>query len=221
MGDRNQFLLGARHRHLFRPPCLEVGSLQAGATVSFRDWFTDSPDSYLGVDMQPGPGVDRVVDLSGDHSEVAKKLPGRFASIFCLSVLEHCRQPFRMAENLQRLLQEDGVIYVSVPFAWEIHEYPRDFWRFCPDGVRELFAAIEFDEDACCFHSQSEGVFSPLAAGPPRLGRALNRPRQDHGPFYAAAARLLKRSGLARRLLGYDYLFPPVQLNMIGRKRGR
>jgi hypothetical protein len=219
MGDRNQFVLGTRHRKLFRPPCLEVGSRQAGFTVSFRDWFADAPGSYLGTDMQPGAGVDRVIDLSGDFSEIAKELPGGFASIFCLSVLEHCRQPFRMAENLQKLLRTNGVIYISVPFAWEIHDHPKDYWRFCPEGIRELFSEIEFDEQACVYHSQSEGMFFPLADGPPRLGRALNRSRHSHGPVYGLAAQLLKKSGLARRLFHYDYLFPPVQLDMIGRKR--
>lgn len=220
MGDANQVLLAAGIRELFRPPCLEVGSLQAGYTISFREWFAGRPGSYLGADVRSGPGVDRVVDLAGDFAAVDASLPERFATVFCLSVLEHCRQPFRMAENLQRLLRPGGVIYVSVPFAWEIHDHPRDYWRFTPDGIRELFPLIDFTESDCCYHSQPAGKFTPLADGPPRLGRALNRPRSRHGPLYGLAARCLGRTKLARRLFHYDYLLPPVQLNMIGRKRG-
>jgi SAM-dependent methyltransferase len=219
MGDQNQYIWGTRHLGLFRPPCLEVGSLQAGYTVSFRGLLPGSPGSYLGVDMRPGDGVDRVIDLSGDFPRIAEELPLRFATIFCLSVLEHCRQPFRMAENLARLLRDDGVIYLSVPFVWEIHDHPRDYWRFAPEGIRELFPGIDFDVSACCYHSQDAGVFLPLADGPPRLGRALNRASRSRGPFYGLAARCLKKTGIAHRLFPYDYLFPPVQLNMIGRKR--
>lgn len=217
MGDRNQLLFGMSRLRMFQPPFLEVGSLQAGFTVSFRRQVSGAPGSYLGVDMQPGEGVDRVVDLSGDFAAVAQVLPERFATIFCLSVLEHCRQPFHMAENLQRLLLDGGVIYLSVPFAWELHFHPRDYWRFAPDGIRELFPLVDFAAPDCNYHSQPEGVFTPLADGPPRLGRALNRTR--HGLFYRLVAGSLGKTGLARRIFHYDYLFPPVQLNMIGRKR--
>ena len=219
MGDRNQLLFGWRHRGLFRPPFLEIGSREEGYTVSFRDAFPATAGDYLGVDSEPGPGVDVVLDLTADFSLLSRCLPTPFATILCLSVLEHCRQPFLMAENMQRLLAPGGVLYVSVPFAWEIHHFPADYWRFTPDAVRLLFPEVDFRPESCAYHSQEENVFYSLENGPPRLGRALNRADRPHGTVYKAISPLLGRSRWIRRTLPYDYLFPPVQLEMIGRKR--
>jgi hypothetical protein len=219
MGDRNQLRFGMMHRREFRPPYLEIGSRDSGYTVSFKAAFAPSAGAYLGVDMEPGPGVDVVLDLTADFSQVAGRLPGPFATIFCLSVLEHCRQPFRMAENIQQLLAPGGALYVSVPFAWEIHPFPVDYWRFTPEAVRLLFPRVEFPPESCAYHSQVEDIFYRLADGPPRLGRALNRAGRQRGPVYRALSALLGRSGLVHRALPYDYLFPPVQLDMIGRKK--
>ncbi len=220
MGDRNQLLFGRRHRELFRPPCLEVGSRDEGFTVSFRPELDGRPGDYVGVDAESGPGVDAVVDLAGEFSAVSRVLPGAFATVFCLSVLEHCSQPFRMAENIQRLLAPGGTLYVSVPFSWEVHRFPEDYWRFTPAAVRLLFPGVEFPPDLCAYHTQVENDFRPLGDGPPRLGRALNSGHyQRHGRLYRRLSALLGRSRLVRRALPYDYLFPPVMLDMIGRLR--
>lgn len=219
MGDRNQRLFGLKHRELLRAPCLEIGSRDQGFTVSFRQALSLHAGGYVGVDAAPGPGVDVVADLSDDFSRISRLLPGPFATIICLSVLEHCRQPFRMAENILRLLAPGGTLFVSVPFAWEIHRFPEDYWRFTPDAVRLLFPAVEFPLQSCAYHSQEEDVFFPLEQGPPRLGRALNRFGLPRGKFYRAASAWLGRRGWIRRALPCDYFFPPVQLDMIGFKR--
>jgi SAM-dependent methyltransferase len=219
MGDRNQLRFGQRHLRLFRAPCLEIGSRDGGHTVSFRDALAAPAGDYLGVDMEPGPGVDVVLDLTGDFSLVSRRLPVPFATIFCLSVLEHCRQPFRMAETIRRLLAPGGVLFVSVPFAWEIHRFPDDYWRFTPEAVRLLFPDIEFPPAQCAYHSQVEDAFHALAEGPPRLGRALNDgSRKRRVPVFRGMSALLGRSRLVCRALPYDYLFPPVMIDMIGHK---
>jgi SAM-dependent methyltransferase len=165
--------------------------------------------------------VDVVLDLTDDFSLVSPRLPGPFATVFCLSVLEHCRQPFLMSANIQRLLAPGGVLYVSVPFAWEIHRFPADYWRFTPEAVRLLFPDVEFPPGCCAYHSQDDDVFYSLENGPPRLGRAIDRADRPRRGFYRTLSSLLGRSGWIRRLLPYDYLFPPVQLDMIGRKKER
>lgn len=95
----------------------------------------------LGVDMSPGDGVDLVLDLE-------EPLPaelGTFSHVDCLSVLEHSRRPWLLAANLERLLQRDGTLYVSVPWVWRFHAYPADYWRMNDQAVRALFPAIQWD----------------------------------------------------------------------------
>lgn len=94
----------------------------------------------LGVDMQAGNGVDRVVDLEEPLPEDV----GQFMHVECMSVLEHSRRPWKMAANIERLLQPGGTLLVTVPFVWRVHGYPSDYWRFTKDGVRALFSRISW-----------------------------------------------------------------------------
>jgi hypothetical protein len=219
MGDLNQLRFGMMHRRLFHAPCLEIGSREYGHTVSFKQEFTTRPGDYLGVDLEPGPGVDVALDLTADFSLVSSRLPTPFATILCLSVLEHCRQPFLMAENIQRLLAPGGALYVSVPFVWEIHSYPSDYWRFTPAAVRLLFPEVEFSPGCCAYHSQEEDFFSPLENGPPRLELLFREACARHGRLQALVFVAAKKIGIFRRSLRHSYLLQPVMIDMIGRKK--
>ena len=138
MGDRNQELFVAHNRLYLAGPVLEVGSKNYGDTQDFRS-LTGLCD-YIGVDMSPGDGVDCVVDLAAPFDVVDQKLKGkRFNTILCFSVLEHCDNPFQMANTISKLLMPNGSLFVGVPFVWRLHGYPDDYWRFTPSGVKKLF----------------------------------------------------------------------------------
>lgn len=146
MGDRNQRHFLARHK--YEGPVLEVGSRDAnGNTQDFGG---------IGVDLEPGPGVDVVLDLSQGIGELTER---SFGLIVCCSVLEHVRDPWAMARNLTRLLKPGGTIYVSVPWTWRYHAYPDDYWRFSWSGIRELFPEIEWEPAE--FSTTREGEFFP------------------------------------------------------------
>lgn len=93
----------------------------------------------LGVDMIEGLGVDLVHDLE-------KPLPpevGKFDHVDCMSVLEHARHPWLIAENIVDVMVHGGTIFLTVPFIWRPHAYPNDFWRFTAECVSEvLFPGI-------------------------------------------------------------------------------
>jgi hypothetical protein len=124
-----------------------VGSRDYGSTQDIRNLLKGTID-YIGVDMKAGPGVDKMLDLTWDFTEIDTILGHRrFGTIFCLSVLEHCKNPFKMADNLTRLLKDGGKIIICVPFSWKIHAYPDDYWRFTPAALRLLFPDIAFNND--------------------------------------------------------------------------
>lgn len=106
--------------------------------------YHDKPDrrklyaDVVGVDMQAGPGVDVVHDM---ENYLPASL-GQFDHIECMSVLEHCRQPWRMAVSIEQAMLPGATIFVSVPFVFRLHGYPDDYWRMAPNGVRFLFSAI-------------------------------------------------------------------------------
>lgn len=138
MGDYNQLDFARRHLALFEPPVLEVGSRDYGNTQDLRPLL--GTDDYIGVDLEPGPGVDKVLDMTADFVSLERELGGRrFRTIFCLSVLEHCTDPFAMCDNISRLTADGGHVLISVPHVWEVHDYPSDYWRFTADAVKLLF----------------------------------------------------------------------------------
>ena len=143
MGDLNQLDFIRENIKKFQAPYLEIGS-RYGLTGEIRNLFEHS--EYTGIDMEDGPGVDVLLDLAKDFTFVDKILKQkRFNTVFCLSVFEHCSNPFMMAENITNLLNKNGVLYVSVPFSWKFHPFPSDYWRFTPEGVRILFPKIVFN----------------------------------------------------------------------------
>ena len=55
-------------------------------------------------------------------------------TVLCLSVLEHCSDPFQMVANLGQILRPGGHLFVQCPYAYlDGHDTP-DNWRFGRDG---------------------------------------------------------------------------------------
>lgn len=53
-------------------------------------------------------------------------------------VLEHVVNPVTAVRTLRRLMNVNGILVVSTPFLFPIHEAPNDYWRFTPAGLRVL-----------------------------------------------------------------------------------
>ena len=69
---------------------------------------------------------------------------GTFDVVLCLSVLEHVADPYRCAEEIHRVLKDDGFVYATTPFMQQVHMGRYDFTRFTHLGHRRLFR--RFDE---------------------------------------------------------------------------
>ena len=219
MGSINQLLFVKRHAAEFCGPFLEVGSKDYGNTQDLRSVFR-GPGEYVGADIEEGPGVDVALDFTLPFAEIDNQLGGRrFGTIFCLSVLEHCAQPFAMAENLTQLLPPGGKLCVSVPFAFQFHAYPSDYWRFTHEGIKILFPRLHFDlRDGSAVTSRT-GEFKPLdkEIGLISFGSKWHR-RQGHivRGMVAKTLGALGQIGILRWLAGYDYVLSPTEVMMIG-----
>lgn len=138
MGTLNELDFVINNHDLVQGPILEIGSKDYGNTNNFRQYFADK--EYVGMDMEAGKGVDVVCDFTDDYNVLKHKLGDRkFKTIICLCVFEHCKNPFLMAENIDRFLEKKGVLFLSTPFVWNIHAYPNDYWRFTPATYSLLF----------------------------------------------------------------------------------
>lgn len=214
MGDLNQLDFLKKNRNLFVGPFLEVGSRDYGSTQNLRDFFRN--EDYVGVDISEGKGVDVVLDLTSPFEKIDAALGGRkFGTIFCLSVLEHCDQPFVMADNLTRLLRDEGKLYVSVPFVFRFHGYPSDYWRFTHEGVKKLFPELVFDQMPATISTCFPGEVKALDDS---LGQVKVKPALRRQDFFLRTVGKLK---LVKWMLAAFYMMPPTMINMIGMKKRR
>ena len=97
-----------------------------------------SVDGYVNLDLAASPGVDVVAD--------AELLPFRaavFQRVECDAVLEHVRRPERVMREIERVLQPGGYAHLVTPFCHPFHEYPKDYRRFTPDGLKELAGGLD------------------------------------------------------------------------------
>ena len=93
---------------------------------------------YVNLDLFPMPGVDIAAD--------AGQLPfssAVFQRVECDAVLEHVRDPGRVAGELCRVLAPGGYLHLVTPFCHPFHEYPRDYRRFTLDGLKQLVPDLE------------------------------------------------------------------------------
>lgn len=219
MGDSNQLLYVKKHQKELVGPYLEVGSKDYGSTQDLRKLFADK-DTYVGTDMLAGPGVDVVLDLTQDFEEIDANLGGvRFGTIICLSVLEHCEQPFKMAENLTSLIKPGGKICLSVPFSWKVHAYPSDYWRFTPEGVEKLFPKLVFDTKHSVMATSAKNDLRTLSREIGKIHFSSTTYLRNGYPFRAITAKILRAFGkfsLLSWFSGYRYVLAPTNIYMIG-----
>lgn len=115
-------------------PIYEFGSLQVSGQEGFADLRSMFPGKeYVGADMRPGTGVDRILNLH----EI--DLPNESAgTVLCLDTLEHVEYPHKALTEIHRILKPNGIAVISSVMLYPIHDHPYDYWRFTPEGFKSL-----------------------------------------------------------------------------------
>jgi len=120
-------------------PIVEFGSYQVEGQEGYanlRGVFAGKP--YLGCDMRPGPGVDRIEDVS------AISLPDESAgTILCIETFEHVFEVRRAFDEVFRVLKPGGILLITSPLNFRIHGYPDDYWRMTPGCLKRMMRPYE------------------------------------------------------------------------------
>jgi SAM-dependent methyltransferase len=117
---------------------LDIGAGRA----PYRELFGHC--QYLTADWE------KSVHLSANEVDIvasadALPLEDRTADAALLTqVLEHVADPPGVLAEVARVLRPRGGIFLTVPFVWELHELPFDFWRFTPASLKRLLTAAGF-----------------------------------------------------------------------------
>lgn len=178
---------------------LEVGSWDANGAI--RPMITiHGPRTYLGVDIQIGPGVDAQVDcehltdvLGADCADV----------VISTEMLEHVTDWQRCVREMIAALRPGGVLLWttrSIPFAY--HE-PPDCWRYTPAAMVEIIRRAGLEPQVVCGDPEHPGVF--VRAHKPERWPGWTNPELDNVEGVTPVHEPLKILGLPTNADGCGY----------------
>jgi SAM-dependent methyltransferase len=127
---------------------IDIGAGEA----PYRELFSNQ--DYVTLDRAETPHSGQV-DLHGDADSIPAE-DGSFDVVLCTQVLEHVREPLGALCEFHRVLRPSGVMIATVPFLWEEHEVPFDFYRYTRYGIEHLvrcagFVDVEVRPRTDCF----------------------------------------------------------------------
>jgi SAM-dependent methyltransferase len=129
---------------------LEVGAKKVNG--SLRELIELSrPQSYFGVDIEMGPGVDMLCDVN----DLDRVLGGRQHDlVVCTELLEHVRNWRQAVSNLKGVLKPSGILLITTRSkGFHYHGYPEDYWRFEIDDFKSIFSDLKIkllEQDPSC-----------------------------------------------------------------------
>ncbi len=110
----------------------------------YKEWYAPLTASSIGCDAVQSS--ENVVDTLCLASALPYKNDS-FETVFSTQVLEHVFEQQQMINEAARVLKQDGYLILSVPFTWELHEEPYDFFRITKYGLKEMFEKSGFEID--------------------------------------------------------------------------
>ncbi len=116
--------------------------LGCGESV-YKNFFLQYCDTYTGVDWAKTMHNSKADIVSDLNKKI--ELKDEFAdTIISLSVMEHLCEPQVFLNESYRILKKNGYMILQVPWQWQLHETPYDYFRYTPYGLKYLFKKYGF-----------------------------------------------------------------------------
>lgn len=122
------------------PKNISILNVGSGGVIEgqIKSLIANKNIDYKSLDISP----DRKPDIIMDICEA--KFDNAYDIVIMSEVLEHIPTPHLAIESVLRALKPGGVLLLSVPFIFPLHDRPYDFFRFTRYGIAYLLR--EFDE---------------------------------------------------------------------------
>lgn len=130
----------AEQAHLL-PPSTDVLDVGAGE-APYRELFLEH--RYVTLDRADTQHSGEV-DMQGSADSIPVG-DGSFDVVVCTQVLEHVPRPLDALREFRRVLRSGGILIATVPFLWEEHETPFDYYRYTRYGIEHLARSAGFSE---------------------------------------------------------------------------
>jgi len=145
--ERHNFLMYRLNRKRIKtfPYHGRVVDLGCGS-APYKDLILQTAEQYIGVDWKNSMHDQSNVDVFAD---LTKHLPFDDAyadTVISFYVIEHLPEPDLFLSECNRILQPGGMLCMTVPFLWHIHEKPYDYFRYTHYGLRYLLDKNGFSD---------------------------------------------------------------------------
>jgi SAM-dependent methyltransferase len=132
----------------------------------YEEWYKPASTTQTGCDINQSDK--QRVDVICPADQLAFE-DNRFDTILCTQVLEHVYHQKEVVKEAYRTLKKDGHLILTVPFSWELHEEPYDFFRVSKYGLQKMFEDTGFSiiyikanggKWATCFQMMLNTIYS-------------------------------------------------------------
>lgn len=94
-------------------------------------------------DFRDGEGIDVRADILSD-ADLPRLKALNAKAILCCNILEHVREPKKLAQRCIKIVGQNGLVFVTVPYSYPHHRDPIDtMYRPSPDELASLFAQAQ------------------------------------------------------------------------------
>lgn len=103
--------------------------------------------NYTGLDIEDALVYD--AKIQADFLWNGITMPFNDNSFECAigtEVLEHCHEPKIILKETYRVLKPNGIFFFTVPFLWNLHETPHDYYRYTPYALEKHLKNCGFME---------------------------------------------------------------------------
>lgn len=108
----------------------------------YKEWYAPLIISSTGCDaIQSSENVVDTICFATKLSYANES----FDTVFSTQVLEHVFEQQQMINEACRVLKPNSTLILTVPFTWELHEEPYDFFRVTKHGLKDMFEKAGFE----------------------------------------------------------------------------
>ena len=118
---------------------LDLGSTQSETNVSN---YVKNKDLRTYANLNTNLKGQNNINLEIYPNDIKKK----FKTIFLMNVLEHIKNTNNCFNNINDILDSDGIVYGSTPFLFHIHQSPNDYFRFTKQFLEEFLKEKGYKE---------------------------------------------------------------------------